>query len=103
MQLVPLPARIAREHNEDPNALLQLPERSGALVQTVVPDSPAQRAGLRRGDVVVGAGDTVVIDPQTLLAEVDRAELDAPLALEVLRNGKPLRLSVKPAPLPGLG
>lgn len=103
LQLVPLTARIAREHNEDPNALLQLPERSGALVQTVVPDSPAQRAGLRRGDVVVGAGDMVVIDPQTLLAEVDRAELDAPLALEVLRNGKPLRLSVKPAPLPGLG
>ncbi|MGC6483304.1 MAG: trypsin-like peptidase domain-containing protein [Synechococcus sp.] len=103
LQLVPLTARIAREHNQDPNALLQLPERSGALVQTVVPDSPAQKAGLRRGDVVVGAGNAVVTDPQTLLAEVDRAALDVPLALEVLRNGKALHLSVKPAPLPGLG
>ena len=103
LQLVPLTARIAREHNKDPNALLQLPERSGALVQTVVPDSPAQKAGLHRGDVVIGAGETVVVDPQSLLTEVDRAELNTPLPLEVLRNGKSLQLSVKPAPLPGLG
>lgn len=102
LQLVPLTARIAREHNEDPNALLQLPERSGALVQTVLPDSPAQKAGLRRGDLVIGAGATAVVDPQSLLQEVDRAEIDAPLALEVVRNGKSLHLSVKPAPLPGL-
>ena len=103
LQLVPLTARIAREHNKDPNALLQLPERSGALVQTVVPDSPAQKAGLHRGDVVISAGETVVVDPQSLLTEVDRAELNTPLPLEVLRNGKSLQLSVKPAPLPGLG
>lgn len=103
LQLVPLTARIAREHNQDPNALVQLPERSGALVQTVLPDSPAQKAGLRRGDVVITAGETAVVDPQSLLSEVDRAEIDAPLALEVVRNDKVLRLSVKPAPLPGLG
>ena len=103
LQLVPLTARIAREHNQDPNALVQLPERSGALVQTVLPDSPAQKAGLRRGDVVITAGETAVVDPQSLLSEVDRAEIDAPLALEVVRNDKVLHLSVKPAPLPGLG
>jgi S1-C subfamily serine protease len=102
LQLVPLTARIAREHNQDPNALLQLPERSGALVQTVLPDSPAQKAGLRRGDLVIAAGENPVDGPQALLTEVDRAELDAPLALEVVRNGESLHLSVKPAPLPGL-
>ena len=101
IQLVPLTARIAREHNDDPNALLQLPERAGALVQTVLPDSPAQTAGLRRGDVVIAAGETAVIDPQSLLAEVDRAEIDAPLLIEVLRNGQSLQLMVKPAALPG--
>ena len=102
IQLVPLTARIAREHNDDPNALLQLPERAGALVQTVLPDSPAQTAGLRRGDVVIAAGETAVVDPQSLLAEVDRAEIDAPLPIEVLRNGQSLQLTVKPAALPGL-
>ena len=37
--MVSLTARIAKEHNRDPNSLIQLPERSGALVQTVVPDN----------------------------------------------------------------
>ena len=103
LQLVPLTPRIARDHNRDPNALLQLPEHSGALVQTVLPDSPAEQAGLRRGDLVISAAGLPVDGPQALLQEVDRAEIGAPLPLEVLRSGQTLRLSVKPAPLPGLG
>jgi S1-C subfamily serine protease len=102
VQLVPLTARIARDHNRDPNALVELPERSGALVQSVLPDSPAQRAGLRRGDLIVQAGDDTIRDPQDLLKQVDQAEIDQPLLLQILRNGGDLQLSVKPAPLPGM-
>ncbi len=103
VQLVPLTARIARDHNRDPNALVELPERSGALVQSVLPDSPAQRAGLRRGDLIIQAGDDSIGDPQDLLKQVDQAEIDQPLRLQILRNGGDLQLSVKPAPLPGMG
>ena len=103
LQLIPLTARIAREHNKDPNALVELPERSGALVQSVLPDSPAQRAGLRRGDLVIKAGDVPVDDPQTLLQQVDQAEIHQPLALQIIRGEKDLQLSVKPEPLPGFG
>ena len=102
VQLVPLTARIAREHNRDPNALVDLPERSGALVQSVLPDSPAQRAGLKRGDLVVQAGEDTIRDPQDLLKQVDKAEINQPLVLQILRNGNDLQLSVKPAPLPGM-
>jgi S1-C subfamily serine protease len=102
VQLVPLTARIARDHNRDPNALVELPERSGALVQSVLPDSPAQRAGLRRGDLIVHAGEDTIRDPQDLLKQVDQAEIDQPLLLQILRNGGDLQLSVKPAPLPGM-
>ena len=103
LQLIALTARIAREHNQDPNALVVLPERSGALVQSVLPDSPAQRAGLRRGDLVVKAGDVPVDDPQTLLQQVDQAEIHQPLTLQIIRGEKDLQLPVKPEPLPGFG
>ena len=102
LQLVPLTARIAREHNKDPNSLVQLPERSGALVQSVLSDGPAERAGLRRGDLVVAVAETKVPDPQVLLEVVDSARLGEPLPLHVLRQGRELTLSVKPAALPGM-
>lgn len=102
VQLIALTARIAREHNEDPNALVALPERAGALVQSVLPDSPAQKAGLRRGDLVIQAGEVPIDDPQDLLQQVDRAEINQPLALSIIRGEQDLQVSVKPEPLPGL-
>ena len=102
LQLVGLTARIAREHNRDPNALVQLPERNGALVQSVLPDGPSDKAGLRRGDLVIAVDERPVEDPQALLEVVDAAPIGTPLPLKLLRNGREISLSVKPAPLPGL-
>ncbi len=102
VQLLALNARIAREHNSDPNSLVELPERSGALVQSVLQDSPAERAGLKRGDLVVAVDQLVVPDPQALLAEVDKAQIGVPLSLSVIRNSLEISLSVSPEALPGL-
>jgi len=46
------PARHARRMR----AAVGLPERDGLLVRGVVDDSPAERAGLQRGDLLVRAG-----------------------------------------------
>ena len=101
VQLVSLTARIAKEHNRDPNALVELPERSGALVQSVLPDSPADKAGLRRGDLVIAADEMIISDPQSLLEQVDKAEIGVPLSLKIMRNSLELSLSIKPSALPG--
>ena len=100
LQLVPLTARVARENNRDPEALVQLPERDGALVQRVLPESPAEAAGLRRGDLVVQVGEERVRTPSALLQRVERAEVGSPLPLTVLRGQRELQLSIRPAPLP---
>ena len=103
VQLVSLTARIAKDHNRDPNSLVELPERSGALVQTVVPDSPAEKAGLRRGDLVIAAQGDDIFDPQSLLEKVEESKIGIPFALKVLRNSQEIKLSIKPDSLPGLG
>jgi S1-C subfamily serine protease len=100
LQLVPLNARLARDNNSDPNALLQLPERDGALVQRVIPESPAEKAGLRRGDLVVAAADQSVPDPATLLRLVEGATVGEVLPLTVLRGDQELQLSIRPEALP---
>tara|TARA_Y100001968_G_C19381903_1_gene730767 strand:- start:396 stop:1547 length:1152 start_codon:yes stop_codon:yes gene_type:complete len=101
-QLVLLNERIAKEHNQDPNALFLLPERSGALVQSVMPQSPAEEAGLRRGDLVINAAGNEINDPKSLLTQVENAQIGKPFELEVLRNNKEINLSIKPAALPGI-
>ena len=101
-QLVLLNERIAKEHNQDPNALILLPERSGALVQSVVPQSPAEEGGLRRGDLVINAEGNEINDPRSLLMQVENAQIGKPFSLEVVRNNKEINLSIKPAALPGI-
>ncbi|WP_216901351.1 trypsin-like peptidase domain-containing protein [Synechococcus sp. CCY 9618] len=103
LQLVPLTARVARDNNRDPDALLQLPERDGALVQRVLPESPAEAAGLHRGDLVVAIADQPVNTPSALLQQVEQAQVGQPLPLRVVRGQRELQLSIRPAALPKAG
>ncbi len=102
VQLVSLNPKIAKEHNEDPNALVQLPERSGALIQSVIPNSPAEKAGLRRGDLVIATENTQIEEPKTLLDEVEKAQIGKIFLLNVLRNNREIIVNIKPEALPGL-
>ena len=102
VQLVSLNPKIAIEHNKDPNSLVQLPERFGALIQSIVPNSPAEKAGLRRGDLVIAAQNISIDEPKTLLEEVEKAKIGKEFPLNILRNNKEIMVNIKPEPLPGL-
>ncbi len=102
VQLISLNPKIAKEHNKDPNALVQLPERSGALIQSVIPNSPAEKAGLRRGDLVIAAENILIEEPKTLLDEVEKAQIGKIFLLNVLRDNKEIKVNIKPEALPGL-
>lgn len=80
-------------------AHLDLPEDTGLLVEDVVEEGPAEKAGLRVHDILLQAGDKNLQSPADLVDEVNRAA-DKPLTLQVLRAGKKLELSVTPEPRP---
>ena len=102
VQLISLNPKIAKEHNLDPNSLVQLPERNGALIQSVIPNSPAEKAGLRRGDLVIAAENISIEEPKALLDEVEKAQIGKVFLLNVLRDNKEIKINIKPEPLPGL-
>jgi serine protease Do len=56
----------------------------GLLVRDVAADSPAAAAGLRRGDVLLAAGDTPLTRPDAMFEAIDAA--GPSLALRVLRG-----------------
>jgi membrane-associated protease RseP (regulator of RpoE activity) len=69
-------------------------QREGALVIEVSPESPAARAGLQAGDVIVRAGGQDVEDPADVREALNRAEAGQ-VALEVVRQGRRQALSLE--------
>ncbi len=102
VQLISLNPKIAKEHNKDPNSIVQLPERSGALIQSVIPNSPAEKAGLRRGDLVIATENISIEEPKALLNEVEKAQIGQVFLLNVLRENKEIKVNITPEALPGL-
>ncbi len=102
VQLISLNPKIAKEHNKDPNSIVQLPERAGALIQSVIPNSPAEKAGLRRGDLVIATENISIEEPKALLDEVEKAQIGKVFLLNVLRDNNEIQINIKPEPLPGL-
>ena len=70
--------------------------RPGAELLRVLPASPAERAGLRRGDVIVRVGDQSVEGERDLRALVLAAGVGEPLQIEVERGSQTLTLRAAP-------
>ncbi|TWG81464.1 serine protease Do [Cupriavidus gilardii J11] len=71
-----------------------LAKPSGALVNTVEPDGPAAKAGLKPGDVIVQIGDTVVDRSGDLPEHVADIKPGTSTPLKIIRAGKPMTLTV---------
>lgn len=68
--------------------------REGALVIDVSPSTPAARAGLEAGDVIVRAGGQSVNDPEDVRRALMRSE-DGRTELEVVRQGRRRTLTLQ--------
>jgi serine protease Do len=75
----------------------------GAGVESVAPNSPAERAGVKPQDVIVGFGDEPVRSNDDLLSRLDESAIGRDAQLSVLRGGRELSLKVRPQELPDQG
>jgi serine protease Do len=73
----------------------------GALVVEVQADTPAEKAGLKNGDIITKIDGTVIRDQRHLQLMVTRLIPGVEAAVEYLREGKPMTVKVKLASLPG--
>ncbi len=72
----------------------------GAAVSSVDPRSPAENAGVQRGDIVVQLGATQVEDADDLRSRLRGATAKTALPLKVFRKGQMLSLDVVPMEFP---
>ena len=84
--------QLARRYN--------LQTESGFLVAEVVPRSPADLAGLRNGDVVVGAAGSEVRHTKDLLVAISKVQAGEVVPLDVNRMGRRGVVDVRPSEAP---
>jgi S1-C subfamily serine protease len=85
-----VPGRAARHLRRS----VGLPDRDGVLVREVDEESPAARAGIRRGDLIVEAGGRAVANIDDLYSALDGLSDGQSLALGVVRGADELSVSV---------
>ncbi|HLV98293.1 MAG TPA: trypsin-like peptidase domain-containing protein [Ktedonobacterales bacterium] len=85
-QQAALPAALAQKAGVTQQAAL--------LIVTVEPGSPAEKAGLLIGDLLISLGGQPTTDGVTLRAQLGADRLGQPLAAKILRGGEPRDLSI---------
>jgi len=75
----------------------------GALIAQVLPDSPAAKAGLRVGDIILRFNGSTIATSSDLPPLVGGTPIDKPAKVEVLRNGHTQEISVVIGELPEEG
>lgn len=88
----PVTAELAKQFHVGP--------RTGVLINQVHSNTPAEKAGLQSGDVIVQFSGKPITDPGELQLLVESADMEKSHTLMVIRDGKSVELSLRPEVLP---
>lgn len=100
VQMVTLTPEVKQEINSNPNSGLSVEQDRGVLVVRIVPDSPADKAGLRSGDVINKINSQEVTASDALQQIVENSKVGQNLQLDINRNGQSINLAVKAGTYP---
>lgn len=78
----------------------KLSRPQGALLTRVAPNSPAQKAGLKSGDIILQYNDVKIMEAADLLNLINRARPNDSFRAQLQRDGKPFVVTGKLSPAP---
>jgi S1-C subfamily serine protease len=85
---------VMRPLNDSLARQLGLRDTKGALVAATMAGSPADKAGVLGGDVILSFNGHPIVDAKDLKKRVSETEIGSPVSMAVLRNGQPHDLSI---------
>ncbi|HEY7347781.1 MAG TPA: trypsin-like peptidase domain-containing protein [Ktedonobacterales bacterium] len=85
-QQVPFPAALAQKGG--------ITQQTGLLIVAVEPGSPAEKAGLLIGDLLVSLGGQPTTDGATLRAQLGADQLGQALQAKIFRGGEPRDINI---------
>lgn len=100
IQMVNLNPEMRQRINEDEDIGFTIAADSGVMVIRVMEGTPAEDAGIKRGDVISKVNEVEVATATDVQAQVETSSIGKPLKVEVDRKGKVKTLEVKPTKMP---
>lgn len=100
IQMVTLTPGMRKEINQSNETDFKVTQDTGVLIVSVIPDSPAQKAGFLPGDIIQKVGNKQVKNAADVQTRVEGSRVGTDLAVEVNRQGKVEVLLVRPGAFP---
>ncbi|MET0779848.1 MAG: trypsin-like peptidase domain-containing protein, partial [Candidatus Saccharimonadales bacterium] len=98
---VPLTNDLAQQYNLSVNRGAYIaPAAVSGTTNPIVPDSPADKAGLKPGDIITKLDDKAVDQNNSLSALVNKHKVGDKVTLTILRDGKETKIGVTLAAAP---
>lgn len=100
IQMLTLNAETKERLKDDPNVPFTVTENRGALITRVVRDSPADKGGLKMGDVIVKVSGEDAFTADRVQQIVETKAVGDKIAVEVRRSGQTQTLTVEAGQFP---
>ncbi|GHV55138.1 protease [Synergistales bacterium] len=79
----------------------KIPANGGAIIASVMPDSPAEKSGFKRGDVIVAVDGKPMKSSQDVVLAVRNKMMGQSAEIDFYRDGRKQKLTLKLAEIPG--
>jgi S1-C subfamily serine protease len=99
IQMVDLNPALRDEINQR-RTEIKVQQDKGVLIMAVAKGSPAAVGGLQPGDWIAKVNNQTITQSRQVQDSVEKTTLGASLTLDIEREGKPLRLKIKPEVMP---
>ncbi len=100
IQMRTLTTALRKQLNEDPKRPVEVKVEKGVLVFSVARNSPAAKAGMKRGDVIIKMNGQSVASAEEVQNVVEKTTVGSTAQVEVNRNGQTVTLAVQPGEFP---
>ena len=100
IQMVNLDKEMRDRINQDPDINIKIEAEQGVVIVRVMEGTPAESAGLQRGDIIQEIGGETVTDVTDVQSQVENSGIEDDLEVKVNRAGKIEIIEVRPTTLP---